>query len=147
VADARHPVAEEHAHERGPHPLEIAALRDRVENSLVREADGGLEAVRRDREVGVVLIGPGDLSVLAGRRDEIRDRVHGDARRHFSRSVSSHPVGDQEEIVLGDDREAVLVVLPLPTDIGEAFVRNLHREFSGAAAEWQDRISASSGCV
>src|SRR5258706_2721450 len=144
MADAGFPITEQHAHERRSHALEIAPLGDRIQDPLIGEANGRLEPVRGDGEVRVVLVGPRDLGILARRGDEIGDRVDGNSGGDFAGRVATHPVGDEEEVVLRNDGEAVLVVLALASDVGHAIVDDLHAKFPGASFEWRDRISSSS---
>ena len=53
-------------------------------------------------------------------RDALPDRLHGDTRSNLAVAVSTHAVGDDEQLVHGIDLEAVFVVAAEDSDIGES---------------------------
>jgi hypothetical protein len=62
----------------------------------------------------------GPRHVFVGRgAEELGDRLGGEAARHVARAVPAHAVGHEEELVLVHDGAAVLVVVALPTDVGQ----------------------------
>ena len=68
----------------------------------------------------VHLVWPGRLRVLTRRAKKISERLDGHLARNFTRSVSSHAVCDDVEILFFEDGEVVFVVGPLEADVGLA---------------------------
>ncbi len=66
---------------------------------------------------------------IAVRVDRIADLVHRDRRGDFARRVATHTVGDHEQAELLIDEEVILVVVPLPSDVGRGGERELHPFF------------------
>ena len=52
-------------------------------------------------------------------QDELGDRVDGNARGDLSRRVPTHAVGDEVETGFVLNEKRVLVVLPLPPNMGK----------------------------
>ena len=64
------------------------------------------------------------LSVVVHRVADLVDR---DRRGDLAGGVTAHAIGDQEQPELLVDEEVILVVIPLPADVGRCGKRELHR--------------------
>ena len=116
-----HPVLlgrKERAHHGGPHAAALARLGAALEDLAVGDADAREQPVFLLRQARVEVERPGH--VLGGRgAEELGDGVGREATRDVPGAVAPHPVGDDEQVVLGEDDEAVLVVLSLEADVTE----------------------------
>ena len=107
------------------HAAELGVLAHRFEHARVGHAQRGHQTVRGARVVLVVCVRPGAV-VLFRVDDELVDGIDGDARGDLAGGVAAHAVGDEEELRLIFNEEGVLVVLALPSYIGEAVCLHVH---------------------
>ena len=63
-ADGEHVAADQRGHRRGAHAGVVLAVVGGLEDPLVGQLDGGLQAVAVEGEVGLQPVGPGDLLLL-----------------------------------------------------------------------------------
>jgi len=93
------------------------ALR-RLVDAEVRELDPGDEPVFLVTLGAVHLVGPRPLGIALRRSEELLQRLERHLGRDLACRVATHPIGDQKQTVVRHDREVVLVVIPLPADVG-----------------------------
>jgi hypothetical protein len=105
-------------HHGGAHALVFVAAQRLLVDAGVGHLDRGDQAVHRKRKIGIEVERPGDILFFGGRK-ELVDRLDRHLRGHVSGPVTAHAVGDHEEVVLGHQPEAVLVVLALTAHIGQ----------------------------
>ena len=146
VADVRevHAVLDgEGAHDRGAHaPLLGVALGGLVDPE-VGELDRRDQAVLLVAARAVHLVRPRALRVLGRGREELAHRVHGHLGRDLAGRVPAHAVGHDVEAILAEDREAVLVVISLATDVRLAGGFHAERRRHGGSFRGERRCGAS----
>jgi len=114
------------ADDRRSHPLELDVLTGRLEDALVRHLDADHQAVLHVGQLAVHLVGPGRLVVL-GADVELLEHLGRHLRRNLAGGVAAHAVGDQEQLLVFDEREVVLVVVALHPDVGLRGVADAHQ--------------------
>ena len=102
------------------HPLQPRLRGDRGHHALVGLLDRDGQPVAVEVELVVVLEGPRRFFLLAGRGDELADRLDRDLGGDLACGVAAHAVGDDEEALGRVEGERILVVLALPPDVGQA---------------------------
>ena len=99
----------------------LAALVDLLrglEDAAVGQLDAGDEAVLLVATAMVHLVGPGPLRIFFRHLEEVAHRFHGELGGDLPGSVATHAICDQVETMLGEDGEAVFVMLPFASDVG-----------------------------
>ena len=100
----------------------------RIEASWIRSLARQIEASMRfsayERD-GIVAVRPRRVGVAAA-PVELADHFGRQLARDVARRVPAHAVGDEEEPLVFDEREVVLVVGPLATDVGPGCVADAH---------------------
>jgi hypothetical protein len=62
---------------------------------------------------------PGSI-VLAGVKNELRDRIDGDARGDLTGCVATHSIRNEEQSRVVLNEKGILVVLPLPSHVRQS---------------------------
>src|SRR5690606_6739735 len=103
--------------------LRLRGLVDDLVGAVDRVAQGDrLTHVTRAR---LDLVAP---AVPAGRRDELDDRLDGDAARDLAGVVTAHAVGEHPQADLGLRSNRVFVVVPDLADVRDLYMREFSLE-------------------
>jgi molybdenum cofactor synthesis domain-containing protein len=128
------------ADDRRAHAAQVRVLLRRVEDAGVGQPDSRDHAVLRIGQGRVVAVGPRRVHVLAV-LVELADHVTRELAGHLTTGVAAHAVGDDEDLLVLDEREVVLVVGALHTHISFGGVAKSHNGFhpSRARPSWKGR--------
>jgi hypothetical protein len=138
VADVRLVAGDQARHDRGAHALVADVAARGLEDPQVGELDRAHQAVLDIGQRPVHLVGPGDVLVLAGALVELPDGLGGHLGGDLARGVAPHPVGDDEQLFVLDQREVILVVGPFHPHVGLGGVADLHGA-DQAGRSWRSR--------
>ncbi len=109
----------------GAHALTAGVAGGGLVDPPVRQLDAADQPVLDVRELAVHLVGPGGLFIL-GALIELAQGVGGHLRRHLTHRVTTHAIGNDEQLFVFDEREVVLVMVPLHPDVGLRGVADPH---------------------
>ena len=144
IADVRDEAAQvisragdqQHGRRRAHAALVGLGLRARVHRTA-RRLDRVLEHLEDLVGLNRRMIDAVAIDQLAVVVHRVADLVDRDRRSDFAGGVTAHAVRDQEQPELLVDEEVILVVIPLPADVGRCGERELHRS---PQVSWNPRV-------